>query len=101
MLPSSYLAYLSIVLIINDIVNNYLCGGKEEVQLGEILNASIYQQGNFFRIPKLLMQGEKYQRLSSDAKLLYALYQDRAELSIKNNWTDKNGDIYFFTSLQW
>ena len=59
----------------------------------------MYQQGNFYRIPKLLMQGEKYEKLSSDAQLLYAVYQDRAELSIQNKWTDSNGDIYFLYSI--
>ncbi len=59
----------------------------------------MYQQGNFYRIPKLLIQGKKYERLSSDAKLLYAVYQDRAELSIQNKWTDSNGDIFFLYSI--
>lgn len=59
----------------------------------------MYQQGNFYRIPKLLIQGEKYEKLSSDAKLLYAVYQDRAELSIQHKWTDSSGDIYFLYSI--
>lgn len=34
-------------------------------------------------------------QLSNDAKIAYALLKDRLELSIKNNWFDKNGDIFF------
>lgn len=63
------------------------------------LNISVYQQGNFYRVPKLLIQGKKYEKLTSDAKLLYAVYQDRAEISIQNKWTDVNGDIYFLFSI--
>lgn len=63
------------------------------------LNISVYQQGNFYRVPKLLIQGKKYKKLTSDAKLLYAVYQDRAEISIQNKWTDLNGDIYFLFSI--
>lgn len=63
------------------------------------LNISVYQQGNFYRVPKLLIKGKKYEKLTSDAKLLYAVYQDRAEISIQNKWTDLNGDIYFLFSI--
>ncbi|HBO5454950.1 TPA: replication initiation protein, partial [Pseudomonas aeruginosa] len=34
-------------------------------------------------------------QLSNDAKMAYALLKDRLELSIKNNWFDENGDIFF------
>ncbi|MFB8726148.1 replication initiator protein A [Enterococcus casseliflavus] len=67
--------------------------------MSQKLNISLYQQGNFYRVPKLLIQGKKYEGLSSDAKLLYAVYQDRAELSIQNKWMDSNGDIYFLYSI--
>jgi hypothetical protein len=33
--------------------------------------------------------------LSNDAKIAYALLKDRLELSIKNDWFDENGDIFF------
>lgn len=46
-----------------------------------------------------MIQGKKYEKLTSDAKLLYAVYQDRAEISIQNKWTDLNGDIYFLFSI--
>lgn len=64
------------------------------------LNISMYQQGNFYRVPKVLIQGERYEKLTSDAKLLYAVFQDRAELSIQNKWMDINGDIFFLFSIE-
>ena len=47
----------------------------------------------FYQAPKFLSQGD-FKKLSSDAKWLYTLMLDRNRLSIKNNWTDSNGDVY-------
>ena len=66
---------------------------------GQILNAEMFKQGTFFRVPKILLSGEKYEPLSSNAKILYAIFQDRAELSLKNRWLDENGDLYFLFSV--
>lgn len=49
----------------------------------------------FYQLPKVFFTNEKYMELSNDAKIAYALLKDRLELSIKNNWFDKNGDIFF------
>ena len=41
---------------------------------------------------------EKYQSVSTDAKMLYGLLLDRMHLSVKNGWTDWLGRVYqFFT----
>ena len=48
----------------------------------------------FVRVPKLLLQHEAYQRISSEAKLLYSLLLDRVGLSHKNGWRDKQNRIY-------
>ena len=48
----------------------------------------------FVRVPKLLLQHESYQRISSEAKLLYSLLLDRVGLSHKNGWRDKQNRIY-------
>ncbi len=41
---------------------------------------------------------EKYQSVSTDAKMLYGLLLDRMHLSVKNGWTDRLGRVYqFFT----
>ena len=52
---------------------------------------------SFLQVPKLLLTGEKYKRLSGDAKLLYSLMLDRMDLSRKNGWYDERGHpfIYF------
>jgi len=51
-------------------------------------------QYSFVRVPKLLLQHEAYQRISSEAKLLYSLLLDRVSLSHKNGWKDKQNRIY-------
>ncbi len=51
-------------------------------------------QYSFVRVPKLLLQHEAYQRISSEAKLLYSLLLDRVGLSHKNGWKDKQNRIY-------
>ena len=48
----------------------------------------------FVRVPTLLLQHEAYQRISSEAKLLYSLLLDRVGLSHKNGWRDKENRIY-------
>ena len=41
------------------------------------------------------MYGEQYKHLSSDAKLAYMVLKDRLEYSLRNNWVDEDGNIYF------
>ena len=50
---------------------------------------------NFYMLHKALFINEKYKKLSDSAKVTYAILNDRVSLSIKNNWIDQNGDIYF------
>ena len=55
----------------------------------------------FFQFPKVFLYGEKYKKLSSDAKIAYMMFKDRAEYSILNDWVDENNNIYFiFTNEQ-
>lgn len=52
----------------------------------------------FYKVPKALFTEEKYQQVSTDAKMLYGLLLDRMHLSLKNGWVDKHNRIYqFFT----
>ncbi|HJG39440.1 MAG TPA: replication initiator protein A [Staphylococcus saprophyticus] len=37
----------------------------------------------------------KYTKLSNDAKITWSILRDRLDLSIRNNWVDENGDIFF------
>ena len=55
----------------------------------------------FYRIPKLLFTDEKYQVVSTNAKMLYGLLLDRLSLSEKNDWKDEHGRGYqYFTIHQ-
>ena len=56
-------------------------------------------QFSFYRIPRQLITGERFKRLSTDAKLLYGLLLDRMGLSAKNGWYDKQGRVYIYYTL--
>lgn len=49
----------------------------------------------FYRLPKVFFCNDFYKKMSNDAKIAYALLQDRLELSIKNDWFDEEGRIFF------
>ncbi|MCT3561012.1 plasmid replication initiation protein [Lentilactobacillus buchneri] len=49
----------------------------------------------FLKLPKVFFSSNKYQSMSNDAKIAYTLLKDRFNYSVKNDWVDKNGDIYF------
>lgn len=46
------------------------------------------------------MYGEQYKHLSSDAKLAYMVLKDRLEYSLRNNWVDEEGHVYFIFTNQ-
>lgn len=48
----------------------------------------------FFKFPKPFIYDEKYKVLSNNAKMLYMLLFDRLELSLKNGWHDKEGNVF-------
>ncbi|MGX4593334.1 replication initiator protein A [Leuconostoc sp. JNUCC 76] len=48
----------------------------------------------FYKIPKALFENEFYAEMKLETKMAYAILRDRFLLSIKNNWIDKNGDVY-------
>ena len=52
----------------------------------------------FYQIPKVFFTNEDYKKLTNDSKIAYAILRDRLGLSIKNNWVDENGNIYFIYS---
>ena len=55
----------------------------------------------FFKFPKPFIYDEKYKELSNNAKLLYMLLFDRLELSLKNGWHDKDGNVFqYYTNEQ-
>lgn len=56
-------------------------------------------QFSFYRIPRQLITGERFRKLSTDAKLLYGLLLDRMELSARNGRYDKQGRVYIYYTL--
>lgn len=55
-----------------------------------------YDEIRFFQIPKALMENPVYRGVSMAAKLLYGILRDRQDLSLKNQWIDEDGYIYFY-----
>ena len=53
----------------------------------------------FYRIPKIFVESPLYKSMSTDAKFTYAILKDRFELSLRNNWIDKNGDVYLIYTI--
>jgi hypothetical protein len=54
---------------------------------------------SFYRVPKALVKADLFQKMSGDAKLLYAVLLDRMSLSIKNGWQDKHGNAYIICTI--
>ena len=67
----------------------------ERISLAQVNNGE-----RFFRVPKLLFESELYKKMSAESKLLYAILKDRFELSVKNNWIDADGNIYFIFTVE-
>ena len=56
-------------------------------------------QFSFYRIPRQLVTGQQFKKISTDAKLLYGLLLDRMGLSVRNGWYDTEGKVYIFYTL--
>lgn len=70
----------------------------------ENLNFNYYygnqaEQFSFYRIPKLLFTDEFFDKISSDAKILYGVMLDRMSLSMKNGWIDKENRVYIIFTI--
>ena len=52
----------------------------------------------FYQVPKLIVAGERYKNLSALDVMTYAVMLDRQQVSIKNNWHDEKGEVYFLYS---
>ena len=53
----------------------------------------------FYQFPQWLLD-EDFKELSLRAKIVYMLIFDRRSYSIKNNWYDKNGDVYVYFPIE-
>lgn len=58
------------------------------------------EQYAFYRIPKVLIVGEEFVDLSTDAKLLYGLLLDRVSLSSSSGWLDEYGRVYIIYTIK-
>ena len=65
------------------------------------ISAQKYNQETFYKLYKFLFEDKRFKKLSDSAKIAYTLFRDRFNLSIENNWVDKNGHVYFvFTTKE-
>ena len=55
---------------------------------------------SFYRIPKALFQEQRFQNLSTDAKILYGILLDRMSLSVKNGWLDEQGRVFIIYTIE-
>lgn len=55
-------------------------------------------QYSFFKIPKVLMEDRRFEKVSLDSKFLYGLMLDRMELSQKNGWLDEENRVFIYFS---
>ena len=55
---------------------------------------------SFFRIPKALFQEQRFQNLSTDAKILYGILLDRMSLSVRIEWFDKKGRVFIIFTIE-
>ncbi len=58
------------------------------------------EQYAFYRVPKLLFTSGRFWNLSTDAKMLYALFLDRMALSQRNGWVDSQGRVYIIYTVE-
>ena len=54
----------------------------------------------FYQLPMVFFTNEKYKPLKLETKVAYAILKDRFSYSVKNNWVDDNGNIYFIFTNQ-
>ena len=61
-----------------------------------------YQEYQFIKIPKILINSDFYKKLSLGTKMLYSILADRQSLSLKNKdkFTDENGKIFLIYSIE-
>lgn len=58
-------------------------------------------ENRYYQIPQELFENSLYKdKLNSDSKILYAFIIDRLTLSQKNNWIDKENNIYLIFTRQ-
>lgn len=61
-----------------------------------------YQEYQFIKIPKILVESDFYKNLSLGAKMLYSIMANRQNLSLKNKdkFVDDNGNIFLIYTIE-
>ena len=54
----------------------------------------------FLSVPMILITEQEYRKTTADAKLLYALMLNRANLSRKNGWIDALGRVFIYYTIE-
>lgn len=54
---------------------------------------------NFYKVPKVLFSSG-YSKMSNNSRMLYSFLRDKTNLSIKNGWKDKEGNVYIYYSIE-
>ena len=57
------------------------------------------KNNTFYQFPQWLLD-EDFKELSLRSKIVYMLIFDRRSYSMKNNWYDKNGDVYVYFPIE-
>ena len=57
------------------------------------------KNNTFYKFPQWLLD-EDFKELSLRSKIVYMLIFDRRSYSMKNNWYDKNGDVYVYFPIE-
>ena len=65
------------------------------------ISASEFETSRFYQLPKFLFEDNYFSKMTTEAKVMYALLKDRFELSKINNWIDEENNIYLlYTNKQ-
>ena len=65
------------------------------------ISASKFETSRFYQLPKFLFEDNYFSKMTTEAKVMYALLKDRFELSKINNWIDEENNIYLlYTNKQ-
>lgn len=74
--------------------------GKDNVPILPYYYGAEADQFTFYRIPKVLFTSPIYSGMSAEAKILYGLMLDRMQLSIRNNWLDKENRVFIYYTVE-
>ena len=78
---------------------NRRCRGCDEMEF-DYLYEERSESYSFYRIPKMLFTEGIFDKLSTEARVLYGLLLDRISLSRENGWVDEAGRVYVYYKIE-